>query len=354
MAVFNFTKSFFFPKDEDGNISLSTVQQRIEQALLNLKTPEDYIELEDGTKCFSKNELEKALFTEKPDKHKKNPQIKWGVDKVVLLIVAILFFALSILCYYSGIDESALELIAAVLGIIVPFFLLKKTSSSKQWAAFFKLIIVCSSLNLLASVISYTTLPEEISQAVMCIGHIFLIVGCGKIYKAQKKFVAAVPFLLLIIPCVFYIVDMILMIIDIRFFRMSYAMPAIKFGLVAICSFIVFINPAILSSSERYKYGFKSWLVLLIATALTVAWSISEYNRYQDLLEYIDSRIHYKDVREALQNGDIDYGMSYSEIENMCGPADYLSRRNGVVEHAYYGNVQLCFIDGRFYAWNDH
>lgn len=357
MAAFNFTKSFFFPKGEDGNISFSTIQQRIEQAMLNIQTTEDYIELEDGTKCFTKSELEKALLTEKPDKHKKNPQTKWGVDKVVLLIVAIIFFVLFILGL-CDIKLSTLRLIAAILGIIVPFFLLKNTSSSKQWATFFKLIIVCSSLNLLAS----TPLPGEICRALRVIGYIFLIVGCGKIYKAQKKFIAAVPFLLLIIPCVFYIVYMTMVTInfddDIRvgLSIVRDEMYAIKFGLVAICSFIVFINPAILSSSERYKYGFKSWLVVLIAAALTAAWSISDYYGYQDYLEYESSRPHYKGIHAALNDGSISYGMSYSEIENICGPADRISRTNGVVEFAYYGGydgVQLVFRNGRYDHWNE-
>lgn len=361
MAAYNFTKSFFFPKDEDGSISLSTIQQRIEQAMLNIKSPEDYIELEDGTKCFTKNELEKALLSEKSDKPIKKHHAKWGIDKIVLLIVTILFFVLFILGLCDS-EFDTLRLIAAILGIVVPCFLLKKAKPSMQWTTFFKLTIVGSSLNLLVSILGFAPVPGEILRALNGIGYIFFIVGCINIYRAQKKFIAAVPFLLLIIPCVFYIVYMTMVTINfdediiVGLSIVRDEMYAIKFGLVAICSFIVFKNPAILSSSERYKYGFKSWLILLIAAALTAVWSISDYYGYQDYLEYQSSRPHYKGIHAALNDGSISYGMSYSEIENICGPADRISRTNGVVEFAYYGGydgVQLVFRNGRYDHWNE-
>lgn len=63
----------------------------------------------------------------------------------------------------------------------------------------------------------------------------------------------------------------------------------------------------------------------------------------------------YKSVYTALNDGSIYYGMTYNQIVEICGPATRVSRSNGVVKYAYYGNVQLCFhgSSGGFTNWND-
>ena len=62
MATYKFTHDFFFPKPEDGNLSLSTTKKRIEEALKCFqKKDKGYIELEDGTKCYNEKDLLKAL-----------------------------------------------------------------------------------------------------------------------------------------------------------------------------------------------------------------------------------------------------------------------------------------------------
>jgi len=62
----------------------------------------------------------------------------------------------------------------------------------------------------------------------------------------------------------------------------------------------------------------------------------------------------YKGIYTALEDGSIRHGMTYEEVKAICGPAQSTSRSNGVVEYAYYGNVQLCFQNnGRFTNWND-
>lgn len=61
MATYKFTREFFFPKPEDGNLSLGTTKKRIEEALKCLQKDNDYIELEDGTKCYNEKGLLKAL-----------------------------------------------------------------------------------------------------------------------------------------------------------------------------------------------------------------------------------------------------------------------------------------------------
>jgi len=64
---FNYSKDFFSPK-EDGNLSLATTQQRIDHAIKCLQTADDYILLDDGTKCYSKDELEKAIISAQSSK----------------------------------------------------------------------------------------------------------------------------------------------------------------------------------------------------------------------------------------------------------------------------------------------
>lgn len=61
MAKNIFTYGYFSPKDEDGNFSLCTRESRIEEAVKLIETPEDYIELDDGIKCFNKDELIAAI-----------------------------------------------------------------------------------------------------------------------------------------------------------------------------------------------------------------------------------------------------------------------------------------------------
>ncbi len=60
MAAIHFNRDYFFPKLEDGNLSLSTQELRIKEAVSTLN-PGDWIQLEDGTRCTTKEELKRAL-----------------------------------------------------------------------------------------------------------------------------------------------------------------------------------------------------------------------------------------------------------------------------------------------------
>lgn len=51
----------------------------------------------------------------------------------------------------------------------------------------------------------------------------------------------------------------------------------------------------------------------------------------------------YKRFKTALNDGKIYEGMTYKEIEQICGKAESLSYSQGKVQFAYYGNYQLCF-----------
>ena len=60
MPPINFSRDFFYPKSDDGNLFLSTQEARIHEAILSLN-PGDWIELEDGTRCTTEEELKEAL-----------------------------------------------------------------------------------------------------------------------------------------------------------------------------------------------------------------------------------------------------------------------------------------------------
>lgn len=63
MPAIYFSKDYFCPKTEDGNLSLATKDSRIREALKSLN-PDDWIELEDGTRCTNEKELRDALSSE--------------------------------------------------------------------------------------------------------------------------------------------------------------------------------------------------------------------------------------------------------------------------------------------------
>ena len=67
MAAIFFNWGFFFPNPKDGNLSLSSQESRINEAISSLN-PGDWVQLEDGTKCTTKEELIRALHLE----HSKN------------------------------------------------------------------------------------------------------------------------------------------------------------------------------------------------------------------------------------------------------------------------------------------
>lgn len=60
MAAIHCKRDDFIPKEEDGNIFLSTQEKRIKEAIASLN-PGDWIVLEDGTRCTTVEELRAAL-----------------------------------------------------------------------------------------------------------------------------------------------------------------------------------------------------------------------------------------------------------------------------------------------------
>lgn len=51
----------------------------------------------------------------------------------------------------------------------------------------------------------------------------------------------------------------------------------------------------------------------------------------------------YKSFKTAVNDGSIYEGMTYEEIEQICGEANSLSYHQGKVQYAWYGNYQLRF-----------
>lgn len=60
MAAIKFNREWFSPKAKEGNLSLATRESRIREAVASMN-PGDWIELEDGTKCTTAEEIIKAL-----------------------------------------------------------------------------------------------------------------------------------------------------------------------------------------------------------------------------------------------------------------------------------------------------
>ena len=60
MAAIIFNREWFSPKAEDGNLSLATRESRIREAVASMN-PGDWIELEDGTRCTTSEELRAAI-----------------------------------------------------------------------------------------------------------------------------------------------------------------------------------------------------------------------------------------------------------------------------------------------------
>ncbi len=62
----------------------------------------------------------------------------------------------------------------------------------------------------------------------------------------------------------------------------------------------------------------------------------------------------YKSFETAINDGSVYPGMTYEQIKEICGEAEYLSYAQGKVSHAYYGRYQVCFDprDGRFDYYN--
>ena len=75
MSALHFNYEFFTPKPEDGNISLSTRESRITEALKAIQ-PGEWIELEDGTKCSSYDEILEAVLRH----DNKMGEDKWGKE----------------------------------------------------------------------------------------------------------------------------------------------------------------------------------------------------------------------------------------------------------------------------------
>lgn len=73
-ATFKTNRSYFI-NTNDGNESLPTTEARINDAIHLLKTDEDCIELEDGTKCYNKQQLEKALTSTITPKNSEKKKI---------------------------------------------------------------------------------------------------------------------------------------------------------------------------------------------------------------------------------------------------------------------------------------
>lgn len=82
MATIHFNRDYFFPKPEDGNLSLSSQESRIREAIASLNSG-DCIQLDDGTRCSTEEELRKALYLEETNNTPKFIKMENQVQTIV-------------------------------------------------------------------------------------------------------------------------------------------------------------------------------------------------------------------------------------------------------------------------------
>lgn len=344
MAVFNFTKSFFFPKGEDGNISFSTIQQRIEQAMLNIKTPEDYIELEDGTKCFSREELERAILSETNKKVKtgSSQKKKLNANTIVALIVSIAFLLLFFFSFFTG-KYAQSVLIASAIGIIFPIYLLTKKETHKEWKASLILFVISSFMFILSIFGDFDYIVGDV--IIQGTANLLLLIGFLILFSKHKNTIFAIPCLLMVIPCIYYIAYVSLCawsedreFIHSAFNYQRWDMLSIKYILLSISTFFYAFQKKFNIFNHEIKPSLP-WIALVVSLLLVFVWGVKEVNDYEDYLEYqekIESMPKYMDVVKAYEQGLIGYGSTYEEIKAICGPAEDVSKVNGRVQIVTY------------------
>lgn len=62
MARYSFTYDYFFPTEEDGNVSLASVDSRIAETLKLIQSSDDIIVLDDGVQCRTSEDLKTAIL----------------------------------------------------------------------------------------------------------------------------------------------------------------------------------------------------------------------------------------------------------------------------------------------------
>ena len=350
MAKISFTYDFFFPREEDGNLSLQSRQQRVDQAVKCLLNSDDYIEFEDGKKCFSQSDLETILEHYQLTGVAQKSQKKNLRFDIPLLIGAAVFLVLSVLFFFCNVGYVWMLLVG--IGAIV--YSLTKKGMSKSWKLPLILLLSAAILSLAGHSLSGVSFLITIISKILAYG--LSALSMVKLSKCIDKKVISSGCSLMAFLFGFCAIVWILVLVHLDADIFYYAGNiVIKITYILLSALIAWLGlkKEDFTSSESHKFTKSNALGLLIALLLTGGVTLWMWQDSIAEAEYEASRPHYMRIYTALENGSIHYGMTYQEIENICGPADNLSRRNGVVEFAYYGGVQLCFDHGRFYQWND-
>ena len=235
-----------------------------------------------------------------------------------------------------------------------------KKETHKEWKASLILFVISSFMFILSIFGDFDYIMGDV--IIKGTANLLLLIGFLILFSKHKNTIFAIPCLLMVIPCIYYIAYVLLSAFsengEFVHYALSYQngdMLSIKYILLAIITFFYAFQKKFNIFNHEIKPSL-SWIALVVSLLLVSVWGVIEVNDYQNHLEYEASRPHYKGIHAALNDGSISYGMSYSEIENICGPADRISRNNGVVEFAYYGGydgVQLVFRNGRYDHWNE-
>lgn len=372
MAKYSFDYEFFFPNSGEGNKTIGTSQSRVEQALKCLTSPGDYIEFPDGKTCASPEELETVLDEYNHPKSVSNyslQKINKNHLKIVdypLTIVAFIILVLGSIYLFAG-GIFPLRVICTILGLATSIYVVKKRTVSLAWQKAFNLCIICFSLILGANVMDcfdcFNSYVLKSIVGVVCIfANVVAIIAFAKMSKLVKNGWFSIVFTLIAFICFTYCLYWIsrLLGVDVSGFVFVYTdLLGIRYILLAITIGLVGFGLIDISSTERQKHGKHTLVSLLVASFACALACIDDYKSYESYLEYEQNRPHYEDIVYAIEHGHIYKGMSYEQIQEVCGPAESVSRNSDGISSAFYGSdgmgsykAHLVFSNGRLYDWH--
>lgn len=114
-------------------------------------------------------------------------------------------------------------------------------------------------------------------------------------------------------------------------------------------------------NSEDTKWG-TGWIIFIIFTIMLAIFTVVGFIKSCDGPSSNPSQYskesQYKNFGDAINDGSIDYGMTYNQIKKVCGPANDVIETDGVVSHVRYGSAgdvyQVDFRGGRMWTYSKH
>ena len=267
----------------------------------------------------------------------------------VFVVASLILLILSVIYLFTTTGSVLIYILVGGISI----YGITKNGASKHWKVSFILLLIAFILFLLGHLLRSTFI---ITIILFAIGSILLAISCAIMTRRIENKVISIVSLSIAFAFAVNAIFWILLPTGVKvrpLYSVTVVLEKFSFILLSIVICWLGIKKETILSDSTYKRPKLIAIAIACLTLVVAAFAYNQQKEYYDELEYEQNRPHYKGIYSALSNGDIRYGITYSEISNICGPADRTSRRNGVVEFAYYGNVQLCFENGRFDHWND-